>query len=27
MPVHACSNTVNVIGVFNPAFGAPCWTD
>ncbi|MFI5519775.1 chaplin [Streptomyces platensis] len=27
IPVHVCGNTVNVIGVFNPAFGAPCSTD
>ncbi|MGY5130292.1 chaplin [Streptomyces nigrescens] len=27
IPVHLCGNTVNVIGLFNPAVGDPCLTD
>ncbi|MGW3008709.1 chaplin [Streptomyces sp. NPDC001219] len=27
IPVHLCGNTISIIGVFNPAFGTPCWTD
>ncbi|MCB5907350.1 chaplin [Streptomyces pinistramenti] len=24
IPVNACGNTISVVGVLNPAFGAPC---
>ncbi|MFD8820265.1 chaplin [Streptomyces sp. NPDC059627] len=27
VPVNACGDTVDVIGLLNPAFGTPCATD
>lgn len=27
IPVHVCGNTINVIGLLNPAFADPCTND
>lgn len=27
VPVHVCGNTINVIGLLNPAFGSTCVND